>query len=79
MQRTKDKARSPSAENNFPLRTNRILLSKLDTRGNQISSYALLVLEQDPRHGRRDDHVEVLARASLLEVLLRSVRQMRRI
>ena len=65
-------AHSPGTEDNLPLCTCRILLSKLDPRRDQISSCIFLALEEDPRDGRGDEHVEVLAPACLLEVLLRS-------
>ena len=65
---------SPGTEDNFSVRTGGIRLAfvhKFDARSNHVACRALLVLEQDPRHGRANNYVEVIARACLVQVFLR--------
>lgn len=65
---------SPGTEDNFSVRTGGIRLAfvhKFDPRSNHVASRALFVLEQDPRHGRENNHVEIFSRACLVQVFLR--------
>ena len=60
---------SPRTEDDFSIRANGIRLSlvhKFDARRNHVACSAVLVLKQNPCHGRRNNHVEVLALARLV-------------
>jgi hypothetical protein len=60
---------SPRTEDDFSIRAGGIrlaLVHKLDARRNHVACRALFILEQNPRHGRGNNNVEVLARACLV-------------
>jgi hypothetical protein len=57
-------ARLPRAQDDFSLRASRVrlaLMHKLDTRRDYITFRVLFISEQNPRHGRGNNHMEILA------------------